>query len=202
MIMNKLAQFISVIAHPIFLPTWMFLILVSSGLCNIYNTNITIVFSTIFVTTFVIPMIFMFILKKVGVIKSITMERREDRFIPLIIMVIFLYTTQTLFRDVTALGFFNFFIVCNIILCSIVFWINIYWKISLHAIGCGSLVSIIFILTSISVEIFLPYLFAAIIISGVVGSARLYLKSHSASQVYTGFAVGFMTVLIIYSILW
>lgn len=202
MIMNKLAQFISVIAHPIFLPTWMFLILVSSGLCNIYNTNITIVFSTIFVTTFVIPMIFMFILKKVGVIKSITMERREDRFIPLIIMVIFLYTTQTLFRDVTALGFFNFFIVCNIILCSIVFWINIYWKISLHAIGCGSLVSIIFILASISVEIFLPYLFAAIIISGVVGSARLYLKSHSASQVYTGFAVGFMTVLIIYSILW
>lgn len=200
--MNKLAQFISVIAHPIFLPTWMFLILVSSGLCNIYNTNITIVFSTIFVTTFVIPMIFMFILKKVGVIKSITMERREDRFIPLIIMVIFLYTTQTLFRDVTALGFFNFFIVCNIILCSIVFWINIYWKISLHAIGCGSLVSIIFILTSISVEIFLPYLFAAIIISGVVGSARLYLKSHSASQVYTGFAVGFITVLIIYSILW
>lgn len=200
--MNKLAQFISVIAHPIFLPTWMFLILVSSGLCNIYNTNITIVFSTIFVTTFVIPMIFMFILKKVGVIKSITMERREDRFIPLIIMVIFLYTTQTLFRDVTALGFFNFFIVCNIILCSIVFWINIYWKISLHAIGCGSLVSIIFILASISAEIFLPYLFASIIISGVVGSARLYLKSHSSSQVYTGFAVGFMTVLIIYSILW
>ena len=202
MIMNKLAQFISVIAHPIFLPTWMFLILVSSGLCNIYNTNITIVFSTIFVTTFVIPMIFMFILKKVGVIKSITMERREDRFIPLIIMVIFLYTTQTLFRDVTALGFFSFFIVCNIILCSIVFWINIYWKISLHAIGCGSLVSIIFILASISAEIFLPYLFASIIISGIVGSARLYLKSHSASQVYTGFAVGFITVLIIYSILW
>ena len=202
MIMNKLAQFISVIAHPIFLPTWMFLILVSSGLCNIYNTNITIVFSTIFVTTFVIPMIFMFILKKVGVIKSITMERREDRFIPLIIMVIFLYTTQTLFRDITALGFFNFFIVCNIILCSIVFWINIYWKISLHAIGCGSFVSIIFILTSISAEIFLPYLFASIIISGVVGSARLYLKSHSASQVYTGFAVGFIIVLIIYSILW
>ncbi len=200
--MNKLAQFISVIAHPIFLPTWMFLILVSSGLCNIYNTNITIIFSTIFVTTFVIPMIFMFILKKVGVIKSITMERREDRFIPLIIMVIFLYTTQTLFRDVTALGFFNFFIVCNIILCCIVFWINIYWKISLHAIGCGSLVSIIFILASISAEIFLPYLFASIIISGVVGSARLYLKSHSASQVYTGFAVGFITVLIIYSILW
>ncbi|MBE6345858.1 MAG: hypothetical protein E7067_01405 [Lentimicrobiaceae bacterium] len=200
--MNKLAQFISVIAHPIFLPTWMFLILVSSGLCNIYNTNITIVFSTIFVTTFVIPMIFMFILKKVGVIKSITMERREDRFIPLIIMVIFLYTTQTLFRDITALGFFNFFIVCNIILCSIVFWINIYWKISLHAIGCGSFVSIIFILTSISAEIFLPYLFASIIISGVVGSARLYLKSHSASQVYTGFAVGFIIVLIIYSILW
>ena len=200
--MNKLAQFISIIAHPILLPTWMMLIFISSGICNTSNINTNTCLLTVVVTTFIIPMIFMLILKKFGVIKSLTMERREDRFIPLIIMVIFLYTTQTLFRDVTALGFFNFFIVCNIILCSIVFWINIYWKISLHAIGCGSLVSIIFILASISAEIFLPYLFASIIISGVVGSARLYLKSHSASQVYTGFAVGFMTVLIIYSILW
>lgn len=197
--MNKLAQFISIVAHPILLPTWMFLILISSGLCNTYNINITIVFSTIFVTTFVIPMIFILILKRFGVIKSLTMERREDRFIPLIIIVIFLFTIQSLLRDVVALGIFNFFISCNILLCSIVFWVNIYWKISLHAIGWGSFIATLFILSTISSTIYLPYFIVGVILSGIVGAARIYLKSHSESQVYVGFTVGFILVVILLS---
>ena len=37
-----------------------------------------------------------------------------------------------------------------------------------------------------------------IIISGIVAAARLKLKSHSNAQIYSGFAMGFATVLIIY----
>lgn len=192
--MNKLAQFISIIAHPILLPTWMMLIFISSGICNTSNINTNTCLLTVVVTTFIIPMIFMLILKKFGVIKSLTMERREDRFIPLIIMVIFLYTIQSLFKDIIALGIFNLFISCNIILCSIVFWVNIYWKISLHAIGWGSFVATLFILSTISSMIYLPYFIASVVTTGIVGSARIYLKSHSESQVYVGFAVGFLLV--------
>lgn len=192
--MNKAAKFISIITHPILLPTWMMLIFIHSGICSLHNINGGICLLTTFVTTFVIPTIFMLILKRFGVIKSLTMERKEDRFIPLIIMVIFLFTIQSLFSDIVALGIFNFFISCNILLCSIVFWINIYWKISLHGTGWGSFVATLFIMTSMSSKIYLPYFIIGIIISGIVGSARLYLKSHSESQIYTGFAVGFITV--------
>lgn len=192
--MNKLAQFISIIAHPILLPTWMILIFIYSGACSTANTNSSICLLTTFVITFVIPIIFMLIFKRFGIIKSLTMDGKEDRFIPLIIMVIFLFTIQSLFRDIIALGIFNFFISCNIVLCCIVFWINIYWKISLHGIGWGSFVATLFIMATISLKIYLPYFLASIIVSGIVGSARLYLKSHSISQVYTGFAVGFILV--------
>ena len=92
------------------------------------------------------------------------------------------------------MGIFNFFIGCNIVLCSIVFWVNIYWKISLHAIGWGSFVATLFILSTISSMIYLPYFIASVVTTGIVGSARIYLKSHSESQVYVGFAVGFLLV--------
>ena len=196
--MNKLAQFISVIFHPILLPTWMFLIFTTSGICKISLINIEICLAVIFGTTFILPMSFILILKKFKVIESLTMEKREDRFIPIFAVVIFLFATSRFFNGINALALYNFYLICNLILCVIVFWINFWWKISMHEIGWGALCAILFILSTASSKIFLPYLIAGFILSGIVGSARLYLKSHSNSQIYAGFAVGFIIPLLIY----
>ena len=196
--MNKLAQFISVIFHPILLPTWMFLIFITSGICKISLINIEICLAVIFGTTFILPMSFILILKKFKVIESLTMEKREDRFIPIFAVVIFLFATSRFFNGINALALYNFYLICNLILCVIVFWINFWWKISMHEIGWGALCAILFILSTASSKIFLPYLIAGFILSGIVGSARLYLKSHSNSQIYAGFAVGFIIPLLIY----
>lgn len=199
--MNKLAKAISLITHPIFLPTWMFLIFIASGICEISFIREDICFAVIFGTTFVMPALSLLLLKKIKIIKSITMERRTDRFIPLFIMVIFLYATSRFFNAINALALYNFYLICNLLLCVVVFWINIWWKISMHGIGWGAFVAMLFIMTTISAKIFLPYFIIGILISGFVGSARLYLKSHSESQVYVGFAVGFMLVMTLYFIL-
>lgn len=196
--MNKLAQFISVIFHPILLPTWMFLVFITSGICKISLINIEICLAVIFGTTFILPMSFILILKKFKVIESLTMEKREDRFIPIFAVVIFLFATSRFFNGINALALYNFYLICNLILCVIVFWINFWWKISMHEIGWGALCAILFILSTASSKIFLPYLIAGFILSGIVGSARLYLKSHSNSQIYAGFAVGFIIPLLIY----
>lgn len=196
--MNKLAQFISVIFHPILLPTWMFLIFITSGICKISLINIEICLAVIFGTTFILPMSFILILKKFKVIESLTMEKREDRFIPIFAVVIFLFATSRFFNGINALALYNFYLICNLILCVVVFWINFWWKISMHEIGWGALCAILFILSTASSKIFLPYLIAGFILSGIVGSARLYLKSHSNSQIYAGFAVGFIIPLLIY----
>ena len=199
--MNKLAQFISVIFHPILLPTWMFLVFITSGICKISLINIEICLAVIFGTTFILPMSFILILKKFKVIESLTMEKREDRFIPIFAVVIFLFATSRFFNGINALALYNFYLICNLILCVIVFWINFWWKISMHEIGWGALCAILFILSTASSKIFLPYLIAGFILSGIVGSARLYLKSHSNSQIYAGFAVGFIIPLLIYNLL-
>lgn len=194
--MRKLAQFISVISHPIFLPTWMFLIFMATGICEIALIREEICLAVIVGTTSVMPALILLLLKKIKVIKSITMERREDRFIPLFVMVIFLYITSRFFDGIITLGLYNFYLICNMLLCVIVFWINLWWKISMHGIGWGAFTATLMIMTTISSDIYLPYFILSILVSGIVGSSRLYLKSHNTSQIYTGFVVGFILVII------
>lgn len=192
--MRKLAQFISVISHPIFLPTWMFLIFIATGICELALIREDICLAVIVGTTFVMPALSLLLLKKIKIIKSITMERREDRFIPLFVMVIFLYITSCFFNGIVVLGIYNFYLICNMVLCVFVFWINLWWKISMHGIGWGAFSATLLIMTTISADIYLPYFILSILVSGIVGSSRLYLKSHNVSQIYTGFIVGFMSV--------
>lgn len=200
--MRKLSQIISVVSHPILLPTWMFLIFISSGICKASLIRGDVCLAVIFGTTFILPTISLLVMKRFKLIDSLTMDKREDRFIPLLVMVISLYTTTRFFNVINELALYNFYLISNIFLCVVVFWINLWWKISMHGVGWGASVALLFILSTISAKLFLPYLIISILLSGIVGYARLYLKSHSASQIYTGFAVGFILVMIIYFILW
>ena len=198
--MNKLAQFISTIFHPVLLPTWMLLVIIASDLYKILFINVGLCFAIVFVTTFVFPIISMLILKKFKVIKSLTMEKREERFIPLFIMVAFLYATTRFFKGISMLSLYNFYLICNMLLCVVVFWVNLFWKISFHGIGWGAFSATLLILTTISADIYLPFFITSLFISGIVGSARLYLKSHNESQIYVGFIVGFIMPLLIYAL--
>ena len=198
--MNKLAQFISTIFHPVLLPTWMLLVIIASDLYKILFINVGLCFAIVFVTTFVFPIISMLILKKFKVIKSLTMEKREERFIPLFIMVVFLYATTRFFKGISMLSLYNFYLICNMLLCVVVFWVNLFWKISFHGIGWGAFSATLLILTTISADIYLPFFITSLFISGIVGSTRLYLKSHNESQIYVGFIVGFIMPLLIYAL--
>lgn len=86
------------------------------------------------------------------------------------------------------------------------FFINNFSKISLHAVGVGGLVGavavfrVVFSKTSyiipygnyeiqISPNIFLAFI---ILIAGLVGTARLFLRAHRATDIYGGYLVGFI----------
>lgn len=199
--MNKLANFFSIITHPILLPTWLLLIITEIGLFKTSSINASMCIIIVSAITFVIPTIIMLFLKKFKVIKTLSMERRDDRVIPILIMATSLYITSRFFNGIYVLGIYNFYLICSTLLCMIVFWVNLFWKISLHSIGWGGFVGILYIYTTILAEIFLPYFIISIIVAGIVCSARLYLKSHDSAQIYVGFITGFMVTTILYRLL-
>ncbi|HMP28809.1 MAG TPA: phosphatase PAP2 family protein, partial [Saprospiraceae bacterium] len=98
----------------------------------------------------------------------------------------------------------------------IAFFINNFTKISLHTIAISSFVSALFFIKFafdyndfvlkispnqiyiVSIDLLL---IIAILIAGLVGTTRMYLKAHTPDQVYGGYLVGAFAHLIAYIII-
>ena len=194
----KTARIISIIGHPIFHPTWMMVILLLSGLTRFTPGNDLNFLAITFAMTFLIPALIIVMMKRWNIIDSFEMENRDDRLGPLFIMILFLYVTLRFFNKIQLFSIFNFYLTTVIVVTILAFIITFFWKISLHALGWGNFTACLFIMTTASARMYLPYFIGSIIISGVVAAARLKLESHSNAQIYTGFAMGFATVIILY----
>ena len=194
----KTAKIISIIGHPIFHPTWMMIILLLSGLTRFTPENDMLFLTITLSMTCIIPTLILVMMKKWNIIASFEMEERDDRLGPLFIMVLFLYITLRFFNRFDLFSIFSFYLTTAIVVTIIAFLITFFWKISLHALGWGNLTACLFIMTTASIRLYLLYFIGCIVISGIVAAARLKLKSHSNAQIYTGFTMGFATVIILY----
>jgi len=76
--------------------------------------------------------------------------------------------------------------------------INLFWKISIHTLGIGSVSGTFFGISILLQTNLFPLIAALILLSGVVGWARLRLNAHNEAQVYTGFAVGFFVMVVLF----
>ena len=197
----KTAKAISIIGHPIFQPTWMMIIMLLSGITRFMPGNDLLFLSITVIMTCLLPGIVIYMMKKWSVISSIEMDDRTDRPGPLFIMVLFLYATIRFFNKIQIMAIFNFYLTTILVITILAFLISFFWKISLHTLGWGNFTACLFVLTTISMRLYLPYLIASIIITGIVASARLKAESHNNAQIYAGFAMGFSVVIIMYFLL-
>lgn len=194
----KTAKIISIIGHPIFHPIWMMCILMTSGITRFMPQNNSIFLAITALMTCLIPGLVIMMVKRWGFIKSLEMEDREDRLGPLFIMLLFLYAAFRYFDKVPTLAVYSFYLTSVIVVTAAAFIVSFFWKISLHTLGWGCFSAFLFIMTTVSVRMYLLYFIASIVISGIVAAARLKLESHSNAQIYAGFAMGFAIVIITY----
>ena len=194
----KTAKIISIIGHPVFHPTWMMLILMITGITGFIPQNNAIFLAITALMTCLIPGLIIMMVKRWGLIKSLEMEEREDRLGPLFIMLLFLYAAYRYFNKIPTLSIFSFYLTGVIVVTALAFVISFFWKISLHTLGWGSFSAFLFVMTMMSVRLYLPYFIGSIVCSGVVAAARMKLQSHSNAQIYAGFAMGFVTIIVLY----
>ena len=73
--------------------------------------------------------------------------------------------------------------------------ISKFWKISLHLLGMGGVVGVFIALQFIEGGVMYLLLFF-ILLSGILGIARIAQKAHTHTQVYVGFLLGISVELI------
>ncbi len=192
---KKLASLVSWLAHPLLMPTFLFILLqrfVPAVLEPMGNRVSVYVLLLIFITTFMIPVLSLLGLRGTAMISHIKLEKRQERILPFIFITVFYVVTAYMFKvrlDLNPLLQMIFISTSLIVLIMTV--ITFFWKISIHAAGAGGLAGYLLALTYLFPDqrIYIPFT-GILLLSGIILSSRLKLNVHTPSEVYYGFGIG------------
>lgn len=197
--MKLFFNIITFLFHPLLMPLLGFAILFNSGtFLELAPFELQkFLYIIIFAGTFLLPIITIPLLYFFGNISSLYLDNRKERHFPILITAIFYYFTFYLIKSLPLEHIFITFILSSFVSVMITLIITLRWKISAHLIGLGGIAALI-IFISIYYQINLViYFILSLIISGIVGSARIFLQKHNLLQVSIGFIAGFTSVLAI-----
>ncbi|CAN5377824.1 membrane protein [soil metagenome] len=142
-------------------------------------------------STIAIPVVTILILWKLGNVKSIRIEEQKERNWPLLLAAIIYLGAFYIVQNKVVPLLIQLFILGAIVGILFSLIVNLKWKISLHMIGAGGLcggVVAAMILQQSGNPLLLAILF---LMTGILGTARLFLNAHSPSQIFSGFIAGF-----------
>lgn len=152
----------------------------------------------IFLITFVLPFLVTLLLKNLGRIGSLEMHTREERKLPILATAFIYVALFFMLGNVAGYEKIKLFILATTIAIIVSGFITNYFKISIHMTGIGGVVGLLAYMATYSLFQITPLLIGSVLFSGLVGAARLQLKAHTPTQVYTGFGFGFSVVFLIH----
>jgi hypothetical protein len=194
------ANFVSYLFHPSFVPVYIiaFLVYVHPSYFAGFSERgklQTIIISIINLVAF--PLITVLLLRAVGFLDSIFLRTRKDRIIPYMASGIFFFWAYTVFKKQEMYPpIMPIFVLGVFLAASGGLIANIYFKISMHAIGMGGLLGIFYVVTKDNTMLMTWPVAMALLIAGIVCTARLLLNTHTQKDIYAGLALGFLSQII------
>lgn len=203
---RAIALIISIIFQPLIIPTLVFgLILFGVPEASSVPASFKLkIFYLIVLSTLVIPMLTIFGLRLSGTVKSLHMHTIKDRAIPFsVTTVYFLMTVYFMFKinELDPILWQSLGVIALVVLVLTV--VTFFWKMSAHMTGIGGLVAIVVVLglRFTNFQVLYPLLLS-LLLSGVVGSSRLYLDAHKPVEIYAGFIFGFLACFVGFLWVW
>lgn len=200
LVLRILARLLSYIFHPLFIPVYIigFLLIVQPYFFAGFTTNekyITLLRFFIIYSFF--PLVTVLLAKGVGFLDSVHLRTQKERIIPYVACGIYYFwmayvlRNQPQFsREVVQLAMAIF------IASSIGLLANIYMKVSMHAISMGTLVAFITWLAFTQGSSYTVYVSIALLIAGLVCTARFVVSDHTPKEIYGGFIVGIASMIL------
>ena len=195
----KLEKIISYLFHPVLFSTisaLLFFIIHPKYLPKSFVYKILLV---IFISTYVIPILFLFILKQRKTIDDFHLKTIKERKLPILF-----FTTISLLlayrllevKIINLLAYSFFGAALGMFIVYILFYTKL--KTSLHTLAIGSLLGFIMLLSfhyKIGLLFLIGFLF---LLFGLVAYSRLKLKAHNNLEIYMGLIVGVASQFIAY----
>jgi len=194
--LTQIAKIITYVIQPLLMPTLVFstLLFYVEDVPNFSWVNKWRILGLVFITTCLIPIMTMVVFKLSKVIKDFHMKERRERYLPFLFVSLFYLIVSFMFRQqewVNPLMEVTFLTITTVVI--ITNGITFKYKISAHAAGVFGWLGFILAYSQLnrSPSVLLEPLLLAVILSGLVSWARLYLNAHSPKEVLAGAILGF-----------
>lgn len=153
-----------------------------------------------FAFSFLAPALTVVFMNLRGKVDSIMLEKRSQRLIPSLLTILYGIMLMVILYLKVPMGInggkFIYGLalgsLLTVILCTV---LTFNWKVSLHAAGMGILSGFLVIYFYYMSYFPLGWLLLVLLCSGIVMSARMYLKLHNLGQILIGYLTGFLTVI-------
>jgi hypothetical protein len=201
--MTLFAKIFSYLFHPIFAPLYSVAILFRLPIYLNYKLPqefINFSYAVVLLNLVVSPILVSLYLKRKGLLESLEMKSAKERIIPYVVSALLYGLTFFLFRQIQMPELYlKFFLGAFFAILTLLIGAALSQKISAHLAGLGGICGMLYSVSMITFVDTLTWLLLAIIISGLVASSRLVLKSHSGIELISGFFLGFGIQLILFS---
>jgi len=150
-----------------------------------------------FVFTFLCPAVWLVMMKRLELISDFNFENSNDRIIPFIAVATFYMWMFKLFKPTGDYTPYSNPLISLMMLGAAVsifigFFINIFRKISIHAIAAGAFVGLTLCMMRLSDYDLRFFLIFVILFAGLVGTARLVLSDSKENEIWAGYLTGFI----------
>lgn len=194
--MRYLANAVSIVFHPFFLPTYALLLLFainpflfSDDTGGLQARLIMIVM----INTFIFPFIAILIMKQIGFVSSTELDSREERILPYIAACLFYFWCYMSIKSLPINFVASQLMLGATISVFATFFFNLFFKISAHSAAMGNLLALIILVYPLSVYNLNALIFVIIFLGAVVATARYFLNKHTLAQLASGYIVGFIS---------
>lgn len=188
-----LANVVSFVFHPVFMPTVLVLLLYVLAPSNFVGVDAKLFgkyLGIIVINTLAFPLITALLLKALGFLQSIYMHDPKDRIIPLLATMIFYFWAYNVFKNIESPFILRVMLLGNFWGVIMMFLVNIFYKVSMHTSAAGGFLGVMIVLLLTNpVNMMLP-LFVSIIIAGLIGTARLLTGAHKPFEIWMGYILG------------
>jgi hypothetical protein len=187
------AHLLSYIFHPLFIPTFVtaFMLYVHpSCFAGLSPGEKARSMAAVSFNTILFPGLTVLLLKGLGFIQSIFLRTQKDRIIPYIASGTFYFWTFWVLKNQQYPPLMISFMLGVFINAYAGLIVNIYMKISMHAMGMGGVLGFFLIVMKTNTMLMTWPLAAALLLTGLVCTARLVVSDHRPKEIYAGLALG------------
>lgn len=192
------AQILSYLFHPLFIPIYigLFLIYPVRLFPDLDDRRRLFLEVQLFVIYTLLPLASILLMKGLGLIQTIYLRSQKDRVLPYVVCEIFYFwawyvlKNQLLPKEIILFSLGIFLASCIGLIA------NTFLKVSMHAISAGVVVAFMIYCGLRWDYNYGFYISLAILLAGLIGSSRLILSQHDPKEIYTGFFIGIVAVLL------